>query len=281
MFTLIFLAVGGAGAYLLWKKKFAAAPGGAPGAPDKAPPTGPSGTPGTPGPHEPPPTPHPALGGGGDGPPAPPSEGAPSFDLHFPGGSAYANNPVYIRAYQGALAYLAQAMNQPTFDPGAITGTLTAQTKTAVMAFQRANHLTADGLAGTMTASALQKAFASVTHTGQMGVECQGEWIALGANLEHAPASLGALIVEAMPYLAVHPMTPPPGEQFATSLGGVLVLFHALGPGQVVPVAYCASLAQAGWMIPAAAHAGWKHSDDRSHAHAGWKHSDDRSRRGR
>jgi Putative peptidoglycan binding domain len=109
----------------------------------------------------------PAGATGPGGPAAPGAGPVPSFNLTYPGSGAWQTNSTYISAYQAALQYLAKALNQPSFDPGATDGTYGPNTAAAVKAFQSYAGVTADGEAGQSTADALQSALSKLaTQTG-------------------------------------------------------------------------------------------------------------------
>lgn len=89
--------------------------------------------------------------------PAQPS-GPPALVSPYPGTGAWQNNSAYIGKYQNALTWLATKYNTPAWDPKGVDGKYGPNTKAAVMAFQTAHGLTADGEAGAATAAAIDAA---------------------------------------------------------------------------------------------------------------------------
>lgn len=114
-------------------------------APPVAPPTP---APATPPPVAPMPVPSPAA------PMAKPGPVGPE-----PGAGAWQTNSAFIKRYQAALTWIAQAFNVPAFDPKGIDGKFGPNTSMAVKAFQVAHGLSpVDGEVGSVTSSALDTA---------------------------------------------------------------------------------------------------------------------------
>lgn len=89
-------------------------------------------------------------------PPSPMPMAIPAQVSPYPGTGAYKSNAAYIRRYQAALTYLAQALGHPPWDPGGIDGKYGPKTASAVSAFETANGLGApDGAAGPAVAARL------------------------------------------------------------------------------------------------------------------------------
>jgi len=103
--------------------------------------------------------------GPGSGPP-PAGVPSPPFDLTYPGADAWQSNPTYVRAYQGALTYLAWKTSNPSWDPGGIDGTYGPDTAAAVSAFEGSHGLAVDGEAGQAVATALLAAIATTQAAG-------------------------------------------------------------------------------------------------------------------
>lgn len=73
-----------------------------------------------------------------------------------PGTGAWQTNGPYIGRYQTSLTYLASVLGQPTWNPKGIDQKFGPNTKAAVMAFQRDNHVAPiDGMVGNATASVI------------------------------------------------------------------------------------------------------------------------------
>lgn len=105
------------------------------------------------------PAPSPGAPGAPVAPPAAaPAVGPPAPVQPYPGPGAWQTNAAYIKRYQSALSYLSSI--NPAFNPQGVDGKFGAHTKAAVMAFQQAHGLTADGEAGAATAAALDAAMA-------------------------------------------------------------------------------------------------------------------------
>jgi peptidoglycan hydrolase-like protein with peptidoglycan-binding domain len=81
--------------------------------------------------------------------------GIPANVSPYPGTGAYQSNAAYIRRYQAALTFLAQALGHPNWDPGGIDGAYGPHTAGAVRAFESANGLSADGECGSQCAAKL------------------------------------------------------------------------------------------------------------------------------
>jgi peptidoglycan hydrolase-like protein with peptidoglycan-binding domain len=94
---------------------------------------------------------------------APVAVAVPAPVSPYPGTGAWQTNGAYITRYQHALTYLAHTIGVPAWDTQGIDGKFGPNTKAAVMAFQSANGLTADGEAGAATATAID---AAVLHMG-------------------------------------------------------------------------------------------------------------------
>ena len=76
----------------------------------------------------------------------------------YPHAGAWQTDHAYIARYQDALTYLAHVTGNRALDPLGTDGIFGPHTHAAVLAFQRAHGLTADGEAGAATAAAIDAA---------------------------------------------------------------------------------------------------------------------------
>ncbi len=99
---------------------------------------------------------------------APPPSAGP-FDLSAATTSgAWQTNSAFIKAYQGALTFLAYKFSTPAWDPQGVDGVCGADTMKAVMAFQGAKGLSpVDGEVGPATATAMASALTATSTAGQ------------------------------------------------------------------------------------------------------------------
>jgi peptidoglycan hydrolase-like protein with peptidoglycan-binding domain len=123
-------------------------------------------------------------------PPAMAGVPQPPFDLSAASQhGAWQTDSAYIRAYQSALTYLAVRDGQPAWNPGGVDGKYGPHTGAAVLAFQRAKGLSADGECGRDCAAALAAAIGGSQTAGAQMTGAQGGY-ATAATMPMAQPSM-------------------------------------------------------------------------------------------